>query len=722
MLLALLPSCVALAESPQALLDSGKLRPEVGEQLINLTAPTAGMAQRREAAGLLIRMNSGDARRALVAAMDKQAPAACWTAVSQAVALEMRDPPRDLGGPMLEMLLSTRDTDLQVQLAEALGRFEDSRLLKRMTDLAFDEDQSIDTRRPVIFTMGHHRTQKMAEQLLKLTQVNQREEVQDAAFDALIILTGLEENNRDRAAWALWWEQARRLSKTEWQEQITGNLIRRQAAGRIREQEIVERLLESQQALYRTTTPEDRPAVLAYMLRDALEPIRQLGMTLALQRLLDDQPFGEPLREALRGRLEDPSPSMRQRAVLLLRDLADDPAADRVAGRLEREEEHVLTVLRANLLMMARLPRSAAVEPALRLLAEDALRGEAAGALAAAVDANLLEKTQHNQAVKRLRQLLKNGRLPPPQVVTLLGKVGTDEDWDRIAWWIDSDDSSVKQAAAQAWADSQRSLKLLADRMSDPVIQPIVIIAATRRGEDPWTMRELAAHRPTRDQAVEAWQRALVAMAGRVEADALLEIVYRLESVGEPAPLLEQLLTAGIERPQSSQVPAAQLVGLLLKRGESRLATGNPATALADFALIVQSGAKLDETDHERLNRGRIRAGLLVGQTDEAFAAAQELLNPPRGHRTGQPTDDVVVDQFVEAAHRLAAQRRFDEAKEILVNLRKLLGPSVKPEVAQRIALLEAELAGSTTPVAAEGEAQPPPTLPVPAVVTPSAQ
>ena len=199
--------------------------------------------------------------------------------------------------------------------------------------------------------------------------------------------------------------------------------------------------------------------------------------------------------------------------------------------------------------MMAKLPRQEILGLVLRWLADPFLGGEAAGVLAAAMDAGLLGEQQSKEAAMRVRMLLDNSQKPKPKFIELLGRVGGNEDWQRIAQWIASDDDAVKQTAARAWADSSRPLKGLIEYAGDPVIQPIVIAAARRRGEKPETLKGLVEHKPQQEQVVQAWRLAVVAVAGRVSpVDVVLEIDRQLAQQRESLEWRDQILSAAIDQ------------------------------------------------------------------------------------------------------------------------------------------------------------------------------
>jgi hypothetical protein len=408
---------------------------------------------------------------------------------------------------------------------------------------------------------------------------------------------------------------------------------------------------------------------------------------------LDDLPFEEPLREALRARLTDPVPSIRVDAALRLRDLSDAPAAQLIAARLGEEQEQVSSVLSAYLRVMARLPQAEAIDPAAEFLNDEALRADAAASLASAFDAGLMSKAQVNRAAKLARKFVEDGRPPAPQVITLIGKVGNKDDWKDIVNWVDHADPAVKQAAAQAWADSDRPLSELADKMDDPVIEPIVIAAATRRGKAAYTLNVLTAHKPQRERTAEAWRRALVAMAARVPADSVLITVRQVAELGESNPLRLEILTAAIDRPLADTLSPAERLELMLTRGEISMESGDAAVSLSDFLTVTAAESTLSPTQTDRLARGVTRAYLQLGQIDQAFATARKLLTP--AGRGVSATDDRLVEQFIETAQRFRRENKKSEVARIVTDLRDMLKPAIKPEVGQQLAILEAWVNGS---------------------------
>ncbi|MEM6551024.1 MAG: hypothetical protein AAF750_02620 [Planctomycetota bacterium] len=666
---------------------------------LTLTKPGIGLGERVGAARVLLNQANtptdpnNPADKALIAVLVADYPAEARTAVIQSINTHTGPVPASLGDPLLAARDRLQPGDLD-QWADAIGRLTNPELENQVIELASEPRRPVTDRRKLIRALGQTRTRTVAEALMELIQPGQPAAVQVAAFDALASLTAQNNLGRDTRAWDAWWDDARRLSDADWERTLRENFTRQRAGNDTRLQHMEQRLLQSQRALYNTTAKADRPAVLAFMLGDPLEPIRLLALELSEQRLLDDQAFAEPLREALRNRLADDSPTVRGRAALLLRDLSDGPGADLIATRLAEAREGEPDVLRAYLLTMSRMPKAAAVDPAEQLLLLEPLRDEAAGALAAAADQELLSTKQRQRIAKRIKSLLAEDDAPSPESVRLLGRVITDKDpyWERLARWTDSPNDQTRAAAAAAWAGSDRSLLLLAKRANDPVIQPIVINAATERGNDPDTLRTLAASRPAARALQQPWERALVAVAGRVTPpEGVLPTVLRFPNRSDLALLRDRLLTAAIDRgdtPRPDPLTPGYLE-LLLERAETRIVLENPALAIVDYEVLADNAATLRARARERAYRGLIDAYLQVNQIDDAFAIAQRLLSDDGPRIRAGAAADPIVERMMAAARAYTRANRTDDSLKLLDGLRRMLGTNINPELASRLRDLE---------------------------------
>ncbi len=373
-------------------------------------------------------------------------------------------------------------------------------------------------------------------------------------------------------------------------------------------------------------------------------------------------------------------------------------------------------MLAANLQLLTEMPRKRATAAILVLLRESGLKADAADALAAIARAGLLTPRRADTALDQLRQDLQAGQRPTPSVVRLLGRIGRNEEWERIETWIDDADPVIKQAAAQAWADAtDRSLAILAGRADDPVIQPIVIRAATDRGQDPQTLRKLAENPPRQSQFVEAWERALIAMVSQpsITPILVLEVLDTLDDRVRNTALVERLLSAALDREPSPTTEEADTPASLpwmqvrLTRAENRLAMNEPELAILDYeALLQREDAAALARERERLYRGLIPAYLDVGRNAPAITAAATLLHDPArpGRLDPAAAEDPLLQTFVDTARRQLELGRTDAARTVFDGLLTLLGPPenrrLPPNLAPQINQLRELLEAAAPPVA----------------------
>ncbi|MEM9418964.1 MAG: hypothetical protein AAGA25_07950 [Planctomycetota bacterium] len=675
----------------------------VGDAYRNLTSTSLSLAERTAAARTLIEIDDFSADRALASALGRNQPEGVWRAVLQAVATDTSEPPRGLWRPMVAMLYSVDDAILP-DVVQAMGRYDDPVLLQRLHDAATSSSLPTRERSRAIAAMGEQRDQATAGVLIDLTRLTEPVGVQGSAYNALASLTAIDSFGEDRQEWGLWWDEARKLDALSWQEQLVDNFARKLAAGRATDQQLAEKLREAERALYQASSAEDQSRVLTYMLGSPLTATKLLALDLAQTRMVRGVAFDEPLRVALRGLLDDESSAeVRWTSAEVLRDLADEPSADIVAQRLIDNEEHVNRVRSAYLQLLARMPRKNVTNTAYDLLEEPGLRSDASAALASISMAQMLTPKRAEAVLQRVRGYLNEGQRPTPSLIRLLGRVGENEDWKMIEGWIDDNDEVIRQAAAQAWANSEtRSLAILAERVEDPIIQPIVLRAASERGQDPETLRKLAANPPSQPQVLPVWERALVAMAAQVPRRDALLTAQRLSTDHKDLALVERFLIAAIDQGIPEGPALATYLELRMARAENRLAMGEADLAVIDFEYLLENGLpQMTDPQRDQLYRGLIPAYLQADRIDDAFTAARAFFADPANPAGIDPaaTDDPLMGHFISAGHRAADRARIETAKQIGDGLRLLLGPNndggIKPELAQQLRLLDEKIQGA---------------------------
>ena len=645
--------------------------------------------------------------------------------IAQTLTERPEPPPESFAAPLLGLLLEA-DGPLLDELADAVGRCRVPSVTRRLTDLAADSEAPVRERCAAIRPLAFHRTREVAELLVALLGPDEPEVVARVAAGALTVFTGIEEFGQDRTKWRQWWSRSNDLPTERWYAALADNLAKRVGALERRNDHADGQLLKVYRQLYRATAQDQREALLVALLVDPSSSIRQLAIDLMGQRLSDQQRFGPELRAALLPALGDELASIRRGSARLLRDLGDDRGADAMARRLVGGQEQDRGVLKVYLLMMADKLYARSVDSAMALLADPDLRNEAAGVLVRAAEQGVLGDRQRADLKLRLRRQIQADAPPEPKVIELLGYVGEAEDWRRIERWIDSDQDKAKEAAASAWARSDRSLAVLAERADDPLIQPIVIAAAARRGREAKTLLLLLGRRPEQDQARQAWQRALVAMAGRVPAVAVLEAQAALAADETASGLRRQMLSEAIGKapPQDGNPSAGNgngngngrkgpalpvlnpdvapqvMVDLLLARAEIRLADGEATTALADLALITARKWALEPVKRQRHEELSMRARLLAGDADGAFQLAGDVLQRARDADDDAFQNAVVViaTTFLDAVDGHVKANQAEQAEAILDELEELAGRWLPQRFADRVKQLRAQVEQLASP------------------------
>lgn len=646
---------------------------------------------RRAAVVRLLDHDSSQATAALVTVLASPGDLVVQQLVAQSIASSASSPPTALV-PALISLMDRADDTLLADLARALARYDDSRTRRRIESLAGDSRASTRQRRGAIWALAQDRSQDSAQVLMSLLAPGQPPVIQHAAMAGLAQLTGMQDADPNPEQWRQWWAQASQMSESQWIDHLFAHFSRNQSLLVQQAAQTQERLVQLQRRLFRATPEADQQAALVEMLQDPLEAVRRVGMDEAQNRLRAQgvAGFGAELRESLRGRLADAVPWMRQQAAGLLRDLADPEGASRVAQLLAENKESRPELLQMYLRLLARLPRVPAIEPAITLMADPALAGEAAAAVAAAIDARLLNPEQLQRAALIARQEIQKTKAPEPKLIAVLGRAGIEQDWVRIESLLDSEATVVRDAAAAAWALSDRPLLVLARRAGDPVILPSLLEAVTRRGDDPRVLLELVRHRPAQGPLLEAWRRALTDMAHRTDPGAVVEADQQLAGTDEPASFRAGLLTAGIEALAPAGKPApgldaasqSVLADLLLRRARLR-ESDDPRQALLDYQAPAAMGLQLDAPRRLALDTGVVRSRLVVNDLDGLGEQLAALVAGPET-ADGVPRRDL-AGAVLDAVDRAIEGGRKDDARRLMGWVHGLKLDAIDPAAAQRV-------------------------------------
>lgn len=568
---------------------------------------------------------------------------------------------------------------------------------KEATAVSLDIHALEQLRVDAIARLPQYHNQSVASTLIHLTDQGQPITVRCAAFEALAKLTGIVDLGHDRDKWQQWWGEHRTLSPSHWHQRLLDNFANYAERLVQRQEWTLARLIEAQRKVYRSESAANRPNLLIQMLDDRLEGIRSLAIDIMSKELINGEPPGEKLRQTLIELLADPSPNLRHGAARLLHELNEERAATVVAQKIAAGQETAPNVFRTYLLLLTKMPRPEAAETALHLLDNPQFCGEAADLLASAAEKQMLEVPQVNAALKKVRALITGDRLPEPQFVTLLGVIGSDAEWKRIEGWLDNPDTRIREAAAEAWARSDRLLEPLAVRAGDSIIQPIVIEAAIRRGNQRQTLMALIDHKPRQQQPAKAWQEALIQMVRRIAVHSphsAVDAQTKLVELNESLTIQDMLLTAAIgviaTRNDLPQLAAHRsiLVELLLRRATIRSGKTDPQAAIEDYKHIAML-TPLDDEHQHRYIRGLMAARLDSNYIEGAIELAEQILKADQPLPTSASIGRV-GSMFLDAAEKALDAGQTDQTDQILRSLAPLLGDKIPANLIKRYNDLEA--------------------------------
>jgi len=681
----------AHAQQDPPVINQRDLPEPLREPFATLTGPSGDLSDRTAAALEIIAHGGADAPTALAASLGNAYGAQAWHATLDALSTTRETLPV---GDLPDVIFAMRSripADLEQAWVQALGRYELERIADELETIARNNRATPEQRRLAILALGHHRRAFAAEVLIDLIDVRNNPGVRGWAFEALGALSHQPALGQNAVAWEDWWKQASRYDRTQWQRELHENLLLLTAQQRAQDRQLRERLIQSQRALVSASQPEDRPQVIAGMLSDPLEAIRNLGVSLSRQQLEDGHDIPEALLAALRVALDDDSARIREQAATLLGQLLDTDAAAAMASRLASGRENVASVQRQFLLALSRMPSEGVVEPAYEMLADPALRAEAAAALAAAVEQDLVAAAMMGRIRDRVDQSLEGVSIPQPEIVRLLGQVIEEDDghWDQIIAWLESGDDQVKDAAARVIAGSDRSLLVLAQRTDDPVIRPIALRAIEQRGSTAVTLASIVQNRPEGAGDLALWESALAALAQRVPIDSLLESLEDLEQMDDTRAVRERMLSAATQREDRPEEPGEFEVKLYLLLAKARNGGDAARLRVTDYEAALPHIDVLGDADQGTLVRGLTEAYLGVGNTQKAFDTAKRVLFDAEGQVLDTASNDPLMPVFIAAADKAIELGQNERAGAIVTGLREMIGAAITPELALQLTRLQ---------------------------------
>jgi hypothetical protein len=479
---------------------------------------------------------------------------------------------------------------------------------------AYLEAAPADQAPAAIESLGSFRTAASVELLLTRAAPNRPNAERLAAFRALARLTGRDDLGDSHVRWAAWYDRNRGQDEAHWQATIAAGLAARADRLNADRADAVFRLGDAIRRLYlalgQAPAPAEQPRLLAALLTDSREELRSLGFDILSRELASARPIDPVVEATIVGLLADPSPAVRSRAAMLIRQVSPAGTVEAVARALAVEENP--EAAQALLLAAARWPSEPVRNPALRWLARGPqARSGAVQTLLALARSGLIHDPAHREAVAALLRSADPQALTPAEC-RLLAAVGSADDLERVAALIDGPPSPLRTVAAEALAEHPRYFGTLMAAADPDLFEAATraVLSSRPDAEGFGWLKSLPAPSP------EARTAALLRIAAALPTDELLAAAADAE-----LPIREAMLARLAQFSIPGDATSASLTAGLLMLADSRLVLGNPDAAL--FALDwIPPGAT--ESAQNTIDQTRTIALLWLGRIDEA-----EELNTP---------------------------------------------------------------------------------------------
>lgn len=413
-----------------------------------------------------------------------------------------------------------------------------------------------------------------------------------AAIDALLRITARDDLARDPRAWLDWWSSARFLSEPEWRARLAESHARRAERLTAQRADLVARLVQTYGRLHAQTPADQRPALLASLIRDDLDELRFLGLDLASRALLNGQRLDDDVARAALDRLSDSAVDTRIAAARLLENLAPEMGVGRVIEALSREDDP--RVAGPLLRLIAARPNPVVAHDALRWLATaGAARQAASQALLALHAIGSLPREVSHRALETLRAVDVSAM--QPSTLRLLGALGDARDREALAGLLTAEDRAIRLAAADGLVAHPAGLQLVLDAAHrDPdFLEACVRGVLTHRPDSYGFEAVFAVVEPGSQRGDAAVARLITALPLAALADA----ASRMQD-----PQVRDAFITRVLSSRNIQQDAPGAAAMLAVLARARLDAGQPAAALAALDQADQlAQARAPERSASRL-------------------------------------------------------------------------------------------------------------------------
>lgn len=385
------------------------------------------------------------------------------------------------------------------------------------------------------------------------------------ATSALRRLSGRLDLSSDVQAWRDWLAAMDQLSESQWRLCLAQAQAQRAQRAEADRGAAVTRLVDSLRRLHLTTPPEDRGALIAGFMRDAMGEVRALGLDLAGRELQASGRLSQDVGQAAIGLLSSTDAQERTRAAEIVRQVSPEGAGPAVAQALAREQDPAAAG--AMIQAATRWPSEITVDRTLRWMARPGVaQRQAFDATLALLRGGVLPLAARERTLGLVRSLPDSDMTGA--ACLLLANLGEEPDRERLVPLLDSEVAGVRVGAAEGLVWDEGYL-------------PAILAAATKHADlFDAAVRSVMVNDPSDDN-----YRALAGLAG-ASTDAGRRSLTRVAEL-MPASDLEQIVRATRDRVLRNDL-------LLLLTSPRRIQSEWVDQANAD--AILQGGVDLAKT------------------------------------------------------------------------------------------------------------------------------
>ncbi len=360
----------AQTTSPAAAPTTTPTRPPAFDAASVLTDGNAPSAQRDEAARRLLSRHTEESRKLLLQVLvDPNANG--QGAVARALAEDTQPDPSFID-PLFPLL---QNRELAAYAGRALSGYKNvPEVLTRLISLATIRPSASEwTRTAAIRAIGTMSEKRAAATLMDLltNSPDDSAKIHSTTAEALVNLTGLDQNGQDAAKWRKWWESAQNQSDADFRQSIQMRKDVRLDRLSARYTGLLGELSAQLREEYYATAAKDREALALKLLNSPEPDIRKISAEIVRESFQSDGNITDAEKERLRDMVGDSTPAVRGAAAQTLSKINYAGAIDALLAQLTTEPDP--TVRAAIATALGPIHNLKAVDPLLDLLNDSSL-------------------------------------------------------------------------------------------------------------------------------------------------------------------------------------------------------------------------------------------------------------------------------------------------------------------------------------------------------------